>query len=100
MGCSKANCCGRRRCDEGPVPSKNAQMTIHNREQVRVRQRPGRCHLILLATTAAAALLCCERAAAFTRSPDALRLPLRASYLQQSSSRLEMAKGDGKKKRK
>ena len=100
MGCSKANCCGRRRCDEGPVPSKNAQMTIHNREQVRVRQRPGRSHLILLATTAAAALLCCERAAAFTRSQDALRLPLRASYLQQSSSRLEMAKGDGKKKRK
>ena len=107
MGCSKANCCWRRRCDEGPVPSKNAQMTIHaNREQVRVRQRPGRwlaSHLILLATTAAAALLCCERAAAFTRSPDALRLPLRASYLQQlqqSSSRLEMAKGDGKKKRK
>ena len=70
---------------------------------VLVRPRPGRwssSHLILLATTAAAALLCCERAAAFTRSLDALRLPSRASCLQQSSSRLEMAKGDGKKKRK
>ena len=102
MECSEANYAGVVDVMKAQCPRKN-RMTTHKCERVRVRPRPGRwssSHLILLATTAAAALLCCERAAAFTRSLDALRLPSRASCLQQSSSRLEMAKGDGKKKRK